>query len=69
MKTMRYTTREGKVWTVTECAPLVMHPGFWLGFRQPDGQQVLIHEHRAVEVLGQGAGDRNQAADGKGNAA
>jgi len=53
MKTMRYTTREGKVWTVTECAPLAMHPGFWLGFRQPDGQQVLIHEHRAVEVRGQ----------------
>lgn len=54
MKTMRYTTREGKTWTVTECAPMPLHPGFFLGFRHTDGEQVMIHEHRCKEVLREG---------------
>lgn len=45
-----YTTREGQTWIVTSCAELPLHPGFFLGFRHTDGQQVLIHEHRSREV-------------------
>lgn len=51
--TRLYTTREGQTWIVTQCAPLPLHPGFFLGFRHTDGQQVLIHEHRSKEVAEQ----------------
>lgn len=50
MATKIYTTREGKTWVVTQCAPMPLHPGFFLGFRHTDGQQVLIHEHRSKDV-------------------
>ena len=45
-----YTNREGQEWVVRQCAPLPLHPGFFLGFRHTDGAQVMIHEHRSHEV-------------------
>lgn len=57
-KTFRYTTRENAVWWVRGCVPLPHAPGFWIGYRQGDEQQVVIHEHRATEV--KGAGDKLQ---------
>lgn len=47
---MLYTTREGRTWIVTDCAELPLHPGFYLGFRHTDGQQVLVHEHRCKQL-------------------
>lgn len=50
MKRFLYTTREGEVWTVQGCVPLPHGPGFWLGYRERDHRQVIIHEHRSTEL-------------------
>lgn len=54
--TLLYTTREGAQWRVTEALALPFLPGFWVGRREGDDRQVVVHEHRCRQENLDGGG-------------